>query len=253
LGRVLTGAEGEPVGTCFQVAPGVAVTAWHVLDAVDAGGPGDVVWVDPLAGGAAAAGRVGRVDPVHDLAVVVLGVPLPAGVPGLSLTDAESMSSPVVMTGVAELHDPPHSYRFWDASGSMQGGTTRDEAVPLGRVESSAVMVGMSGTAVRRAGDGFVVGVVSGRYNSADGWGTGSVWVARVEDLLPLLYGLADPMVCGRVHDAGALDLELRVTAQEVHLVGSGVDARAAHRGVSSALTDAVGRLRHPRTRNTLV
>ena len=36
LGRVLDG-DGAPVGTCFQVAPGVLVTAWHVLDEIGAG------------------------------------------------------------------------------------------------------------------------------------------------------------------------------------------------------------------------
>ena len=35
LGRVLDGA-GDPVGTCFQVAPGVLVTAWHVLEDIGA-------------------------------------------------------------------------------------------------------------------------------------------------------------------------------------------------------------------------
>ena len=35
LGRVLDG-DGAPVGTCFQVAPGVLVTAWHVLDDIGA-------------------------------------------------------------------------------------------------------------------------------------------------------------------------------------------------------------------------
>jgi len=50
LGRVLEG-DGSPVGTCFQVAPGVLVTAWHVLDDIGAGDEGARVAVDPLAGG----------------------------------------------------------------------------------------------------------------------------------------------------------------------------------------------------------
>ena len=48
-------------------------------------------------------------------------------------------------------------------------GETRDDAVPLGRMTSSGVVPGMSGAPVVRDGDGAVVGVVSGRYNSADG------------------------------------------------------------------------------------
>ena len=47
LGRVLDG-DGAPVGTCFQVAPGVLVTAWHVLDDIGAAartpGSGSIRW-----------------------------------------------------------------------------------------------------------------------------------------------------------------------------------------------------------------
>ena len=50
LGRVLDG-DGDPVGTCFQVAPGVLVTAWHVLDDIGAAAEDARVRVDPLAGG----------------------------------------------------------------------------------------------------------------------------------------------------------------------------------------------------------
>ena len=39
LGRVLDAAT-APVGTCFQVAPGVLVTAWHVLDDIGAASRG---------------------------------------------------------------------------------------------------------------------------------------------------------------------------------------------------------------------
>jgi hypothetical protein len=69
LGRVLDG-DGAAAGTCFQVAPGVLVTAWHVLDDVGAGGDGDRVQVDPLGGGAAFGALVMRTDPLRDLAVL---------------------------------------------------------------------------------------------------------------------------------------------------------------------------------------
>ena len=45
----------------------------------------------------------------------------------------------------------------------------------------------MSGAPVLRDEDGVAVGVVSGRYTSRDGWSRDSVWVIRIEDLLPLL------------------------------------------------------------------
>ena len=50
LGRVQDGA-GDPVGTCFQVAPGVLVTAWHVLADIGAASDDSPARVDPLAGG----------------------------------------------------------------------------------------------------------------------------------------------------------------------------------------------------------
>ena len=57
---------------------------------------------------------------------------------------------------------------------------------------ADAVVPGMSGAPVIRDGDGAVAGVVSGRYNSADGWLAGTVWVARTEDLAVLLDGVAE-------------------------------------------------------------
>ena len=52
LGRVLDDA-GEPAGTCFQVAPGVLVTAAHVLDDIGAGNVNARIVIDPLEGGEA--------------------------------------------------------------------------------------------------------------------------------------------------------------------------------------------------------
>jgi hypothetical protein len=51
-------------------------------------------------------------------------------------------------------------------------------------------MKGMSGAPVLSGN--FAVGIVSARYNSADEWARNSVWVARTEDLTPLLSGLDD-------------------------------------------------------------
>ena len=64
LGRVLDGS-GEPAGTCFQLAPRVLVTAWHVLGEVGAAELEVPVRVDPLAGGAAFGAQVERLDPVQ--------------------------------------------------------------------------------------------------------------------------------------------------------------------------------------------
>ncbi|MEQ4304498.1 trypsin-like peptidase domain-containing protein [Plantactinospora sp. B6F1] len=188
LGRVLD-AAGRPGGTCFQVAPGVFVTAWHVLRNVNAGTAdtgdiGGVVRVDPLGGGDDFAARIINVDRVHDLGVLRAEGRLPAVAPGVAATDGVQLRAEVVVTGSVDLPDF-QEYRFLDAPGHWAGGTTRD-GVRLGRLTANAVMRGMSGAPVRGV-DGTVVGVVSARYNTNDNWGRDTVWVARTEDLAPLL------------------------------------------------------------------
>jgi hypothetical protein len=191
LGRVLDGG-GAPVGTCFQVAPGVLVTAWHVLDDIGAAAENARVRIDPLAGGEAFDATVARLDPLRDLAVLTCAAGLPAVTGPLWATDQMPLRVQVTVTGHAVPDDPGHMYRFLNAPGEWAGGTTRDEVVPLGRMTSSAVVPGMSGGPVICDSDGAVAGVVSGRYNTADGWLAGTVWVARTEDLAVLLDGIAE-------------------------------------------------------------
>lgn len=194
LGRVLDGDD--PAGTCFQITPGVLVTAWHVVDLLGSGDEGSVVRVDPLRGGSARQVRVARADPSRDLAVLVAEEPLPDCVPGLAASDEVGLTAPVVITGVSMLEDEGRSHRYLDADGYWAGGTELRDQVRLGRVVASAATPGMSGAPVMTlpagAGRRAVVGVVSARYNSRDGWGRDSVWVTRTEDLAPLLTGLAD-------------------------------------------------------------
>lgn len=191
LGRVLNGED--PAGTCFQVAPGVLVTAWHVVDRLGAGYEGAVVQVDPLAGGPAREARVTRADPPRDLAVLVAEEPLPGCVPGLAASDELEITAPVIITGVSELEDPGRSHRYLDADGHWAGAALSD-GVRIGRVAASAATPGMSGAPVMTlpagAGRRAVAGIVSARYNSRDGWARDSVWVIRTEDLRPLLAGL---------------------------------------------------------------
>jgi len=232
LGRVLDGSA-QPVGTCFQVVPGVLVTAWHVLDDLGAGDVDAVVRVDPLRGGEPTQARVSRIDPVHDLAVLSAAKPLAECAAGLAATDEVELDTWVASTGVSEVDDPGRSYRYLDSSGEWKRGTTRDDQVPLGRLTTTDVVPGMSGAPVRRRDD-VVVGVVSARYNSTDDWLRGTVWVARVENLAPLLDGLAEVGVAMRRRD-GAAELTLTIDESRVRLSGSGVDVVSEHRGVSAA------------------
>jgi hypothetical protein len=233
LGRILHDG-GELVGTCFQVSPGVLVTAWHVLDALGAGGEGSTVSVDSLAGGPVRPAQVRRTDYVHDLAVLITVEPLPGCAPGLAATDLVQISTPIVITGVSTLEDPGHTHRYLDADGHWSGGSTLGDQIPVGRASANAVTPGMSGAPVvtlpgpdRQPN---VVGVVSARYNTPDDWVRNSVWVARTEDLAPLLAGLCDITLPER-RWADAADLTLSVTDTEVRLHGPGIiEVKAAHK-----------------------
>ncbi|WP_156094942.1 tetratricopeptide repeat protein [Nocardia lijiangensis] len=251
LGRVLYATD-DPAGTCFQVAPGVLVTAAHVCDEVGAGYPGAAVRVDALAGGAPAfEASVARLDAVHDLAVLTSTTALAGSVAGWVATDRVALGTATVITGAVDVPDPRHSYRYLDADGHWAGGTTRDEQVPLGRLQASSVMKGMSGGPVRRASDDFVVGVVSERYNAADGWMRDSVLVARIEDLQPLLDGLAGIELTGLPPLTAAVDITLTVTDAEVRLRGAGIDITGAHSGIRPGLAGALHDVLRERARRS--
>ena len=250
LGRVLH-AGGAPAGTCFQVSAGVLVTACHVLDEIGAASEATPVQVDPLSGGQPFDAVVARLDPLRDLAVLTTRHQLPEVAGELTPTGHIPLRTEVNVTGHVVVDDPGHVYKFLDAPGEWAGGTSRDDAVPLGRMTSSDVMPGMSGAPVICASDGAVAGVVSGRYNSADGWLAGTVWVARTEDLLVLLDGIAD-VGFGQPPLAGAVDVLLTVTAAQVQLTGAGINVTADHGGVRPGLQEAVHESRRARARVSL-
>jgi tetratricopeptide (TPR) repeat protein len=248
LGRVLDGS-GDPVGTCFQVAPGVVATAGHVLDSLAAGEVGSEVQLDALDGSAGLrTAVVCVVDQLADLAVLEVSEPFDASVSGFGATDEEPLGRELVVTGVSEVQDPGHRFRFLDAPGKLAGGTTRDDSVPLGRMKSSDVMPGMSGAPVRRAEDDVVVGVVSGRYNSADGWLRDSVWIARAEQLAVLCAGMTELNMDGSI-PTGATEVVLAVDRDEVCLQHGGKEVRAPHLGVRPSLVSAIDDVRRARAR----
>ncbi|WP_433043107.1 tetratricopeptide repeat protein [Dactylosporangium sp. CS-033363] len=236
LGHVLDGG-GAPVGTCFQVSPGVLVTALHVL--ADVGVPR----IAPVGGGPAHEAAVVRVDEVHDLAVLRIPAPLDRSSPALALSDAVAANVPIAAGGFARVEDGGHEYGFVASGGHWRGPALRD-GVLWARLQADAVLPGMSGAPVLRAADRAVVGVVSGRYNTQDGWLAGAVWVARTEDLLPLLDGLAATVADEELPPGTLLDLVLAVSPAEVRLSGSGEDVTAPHRGVSPGLANALHDLR---------
>ena len=250
LGRVLDGSGG-PVGTCFQVAPGVLVTACHVLDDVNGATEGKQVQIDPLAGGDRFSAAVRRVEPVRDLAVLVTDSRLPTVVGPLTPTDQMAVRAPVTATGHAVLEDRGSTYRFLTAVGYWAGGTTRNDAIPLGRMIADRVVPGMSGAPVICDSDGAVAGVVSGRYNSANGWPPSTAWIARTEDVVPLLDGLTD-ITLQRQPLAGPVDLLLKVDADQVRLTGPGIDVSARHSGVRFGLAEAIQEGRRERARTGL-
>jgi Trypsin-like peptidase domain len=187
IGRVLD-ASGRPVGTCFQITPGVLVTAGHVLQSVDAAHCGARLHVGLLAGeGSVFDVAVAAVDLLHDLAVLDSAHELPACVPGLAATLTVPLQTGVIVDGVADVPDPVHEYQFIQATGIWQGSTVRGDGVVLGRFTSAGILPGMSGAPVRRSSDGTVVGLVSARYNSGDGWLAHTAWAAITEDLAALL------------------------------------------------------------------
>jgi hypothetical protein len=247
LGRVLD-SSGGGVGTC-QVAPGVLVTAWHVVDGLGVGEPGGKVLInqlgtDPSAGGAAPA-RVRAVDAVRDLAVLVCDRPLDEYVVGLVESDSVAAGTGVAVSGVA--HVPGEDFRCTSATGSWEGPAMRADQVAMGQVKASGVARGMSGAPVRRAADGRVAGVVSGRYNAGDVWLQHSVWVARSEDLAVLVPGVAEVSLIGGLARGAALDVSLSVSSETVRLAGAGVDVRAGHGGVRPGLSHALHDVRRER------
>jgi S1-C subfamily serine protease len=188
LGRVLNERD-RPTGTCFQVAPGVLVTAAHVLNDVGICSTHASVAVDSLEDGGTFRATVAHLDHEHDIAILTSEEHLPAVAEYLAYTDTAPLWTRVSVTGHAVIDDGDHQYRYLVATGEWAGPTERD-GIPLGSMTAARTMRGMSGAPVVRDSDRTVIGLVSGRYNAADSWLLGNVWVARTENLVPLLLQL---------------------------------------------------------------
>lgn len=104
------------------------MTAWHVLEEIGAAVGVDA---DPLASEDPFAVAIRRMDPVHDLAVLVSEASLPTMARALTSTDQMELRTPVTATGHAALEDRDSTFRFLNAAGQWAGGSTRNEAIPL--------------------------------------------------------------------------------------------------------------------------
>ncbi|HEX3591507.1 MAG TPA: tetratricopeptide repeat protein [Pseudonocardiaceae bacterium] len=234
LGRILTGPDSAPVGTCFQVDAGVLVTAAHVLAGIGAEAIGSAVVFDGLdKDGKSGTATVARVDLVHDLAVLTTTQPLPAVAVRLLPSDAQDAGVVIQLAGTAD--DP--SERELETAGTWRGGTTFDDGTSWGTLRSRAIAPNLAGAPVRRASDDAVIGAVSGRYNSRDDWSREAVWVARTEDLRTLLAGVTDVTVRPEP-TLDAVDVRLTVDADSVRLHGADQDVTASHDGVPEDLAD---------------
>lgn len=195
---------GRPVGTCFQVHPGVLVTAFHVLNEISCGVADSLLQTQPLGGDRnTVATRVLAVDEPHDLALLQREQPFADSISAIIPASSVTLRSEGFVTGTAQVDDPGHDYRYLTASGRWEGPVGRDDIV-MGRFESTGVMRGMSGAPVLRVVDGALIGVVSARYNSPDRWLRDSVWISCGEQVVRLLTASAAvPMQQRLTHDNG--------------------------------------------------
>ncbi|TXL88071.1 serine protease [Streptomyces sp. IB2014 016-6] len=195
VGRILS-PSGVPQGTCFQLAPGYLVTAWHVVQATLALGDDEALRVDRLSdpGAGRITARVAADDRRADLALLKADASFPESARLLRGARTVKQSEPVTVVGhalIQEAGDRPPV--VWvEALGEWQGEASRADGVVLGRFYSRDILSGMSGAPVRQRNDDSVVGVVSARYNTSDGWLVHSVWASRVDELRSLCEGHVD-------------------------------------------------------------
>jgi len=238
LGRLVDAHDGV-LGTCFQVVPGVLVTAYHVVPDVLVG---DRVRVGQLDGSdIVTEATVVGIDPEHDLAVLEIPRPLRQSRGDLAMSDTVRPGTEVAVIGwAAGVFDPDHTHEIHQAVGEWCGLARLDGGTRLCRVRLDALMQGMSGAPVMRVSDGAIVGVVSGRYNSADGWLAQTGWIARVEDLAGLHPKLrqrgSERRHRGRVGLLASLSVvgAVAVAAVLVESAGEAPDRSLPHAGASS-------------------
>jgi tetratricopeptide (TPR) repeat protein len=178
-----------PVGTCFQLRPGILVTAYHVIKSIDAesGAANGAVSVMALDGSTTCTAEVAGTFPESDIAILTCQTSLKESIRCLIRSDEVDPNTPIIISGVAGLDDPGHEYRYLEATGSWQGGSVRDGRQLLGRARIQDIIPGMSGCPVRHLAEDCVVGMLIGRFQTLDGWMRDTAWICRTEDILTAL------------------------------------------------------------------
>jgi len=191
----------------------VFVTAHHVLPGLSSGETAKQVAITSLSSGHRFEARVAMLDSRTDLAILTSNATLGATIDAISASDDVRPGALVAITGYGHIDDPEHEYHFLDAIGTWVGGAERDQ-VPLARMHCQDLLLGLSGSPVRLVDSSkreTVVGVVSERYNSSDGWLRDSVWLARSEDL----QHLVDAFKSRRAAERDALSATNRERARQ--------------------------------------
>ncbi|MFD4206793.1 serine protease [Micromonospora tulbaghiae] len=196
LGRVLD-SYGRSIGTCFQVSPGVIVTAAHVVRDAAVITPdreslvGQTVNIVPLASTAndIQAAQVTAVHPSGDVAVLQTETPLPGSVSHLAYSDIQVPGTKFSLTGCATMaagSEAEAEYRSLTTLGEWTRYAVAADGSSVGAGTASGVEPGMSGSPLLRKGDNAVIGVMSRRHNS-DEWSRHVIWLVRIEDLEAIL------------------------------------------------------------------
>ncbi|WP_189329463.1 trypsin-like peptidase domain-containing protein [Actinoplanes ianthinogenes] len=175
------------------------MTAYHVLADVISDPVGSEVWIEPVVPGSERRIRASvlATDMKNDLALLHSAQNLAGSVSLLALSDAQMPGTEfsVAGYGIMPESDGDQQFNFLESRGIWEGLAERPDGLLLAAATASGVTQGMSGCPIVRDGDQAVIGVLTGRYNSIDGWNQNRVWIARVEMLESLLKPYANPPI----------------------------------------------------------
>ncbi|WP_211483017.1 tetratricopeptide repeat protein, partial [Actinomyces glycerinitolerans] len=237
LGMVLDDSD-QAVGTCWLVSPGKVVTAAHVMEAVgvslvqaraalagpdaaapaaEGNSPAPRIRLRPGLSSAAAplGARILHLDLDLDLALLEVDAASWSSEPArLATTAGKQAGAAVRITGVSRRPDTAAErvVTASSTSGRWDGWDYYDDRTfELLTVNASGAQPGMSGAPVVLAEGGAVIGMVTGRYNSADGWSRDLVFAVGVESLVRSCGGWLEVELEGEPRPTEALQVTMRL------------------------------------------